>query len=119
MTMHNNVDIYEYDWCDDERSVVHNLRYSNERVVPTDDYGFGTIFKEILRQDRDRPKSMQWDEISYREYEFEPIYPNIGDIDDDRSDDSDAHDVVETNGKMQDHDDLTYQGLVKNKFMYT
>jgi hypothetical protein len=120
-------------WCDDERSTVHNLKYYpyTQDDMKINDYGFGQIFKEILKQQNETCTSMLWNEVEYREYEFEPMLqaPVNSDNEESSCEDDCVNNVVNeelanTTQQVKPHDevheqyDMTYQGLVKNKFMY-
>lgn len=123
-----NTNMVVRDWCDDERSTIHNISHmdkSNSSFYR--DVGCWSVLRDIARGDWNNPASLQWNEMEYTIYEYEPLAPSYqvpANETASQEQDQDPEDQVNTNvvdkEKLEspDHFDLTYQGLVKNKFMY-
>lgn len=73
------------------------------------------VIKEVVHDEYARISNIHWNEVEYRSYANEPMYvlyeESSGTIDDVKDNKPDTV-------TRDDENDLTYQGLVKNKFMY-
>lgn len=123
----------EYSWCEDERAKIYGIypKGSSVGTYTTGDVcdGFlGDILKDIAQMDSGiEARKFIWNEVVYQEIDYEPLYalvsvpsatsetvePSEENTVSEKDKQDDAQEMQET------HDDLTYQGLVKNHFMYT
>lgn len=115
--MKNNM---KKEWNDDERDTKDYIQHYSEGYDKKQNNSIVNVIKEVVRDEYTRITNMHWNEVEYRSYANEPAYVPyevLNDIMDDNVDDCSSSKVDTV--VREDENDLTYQGLVKNKFMYS
>ena len=132
-------------WCDDERDTTDTIKYYSDGWTKDQDAGLTLFFKDLAKTEMNYCNSIQWHEIEYKDYSYEvPLYTathHVQDIDhnlldtnitqitctdqDQSNQDTETSESAKVDDNtnvepppLTEQDDLTYQGLVKNNFMY-
>lgn len=109
------------DWCDDERDPRCYIEYYSEGYN-RNGFGIYDVLKDIAKDDYTRMQNMHWNEIEYRDYNFEyrtlPYEPLDVDIDTDIDEPLEGQDENDEDEAIYNEINM-FEGLVKNNFMYT
>ena len=100
------------DWNDDERSTTINTHVTTMDMNNTN---LGRLTKEILRDLDNQKFNVLWNEIEYRNYEFEQALDEEWFYGSSTENDSDDN----TGTGLEEDQDSSLDALIKNKTMYS
>jgi len=105
------------EWNDDERDTKDYIQHYSDGFDKKQNISIVDAMKEVVRDEYTHIENMHWNEVEYRSYANEPAYVPY-EVPSETTDDNVENSCKDDNVKCNDENDLTYQGLVKNKFMY-
>jgi hypothetical protein len=122
-----------YEWCDDERAKVYGIYSKEPQRINTrcnnnyDDGFLGHILRDIAQMDSGiEAKKFHWNEVVYQEIDYEPLFAVAAAMPEEEeetptseTEEKESTTDEKTLPQTTVEDDMTYQGLVKNNFMYT